>query len=80
MAAYDRYRPIVDPDTGRPALVCDDCRDPEGWPGVRVWTAPETAAFDLADQINAVDEHERTYHPTGCRHEPYDCNCDNEED
>ena len=78
MVAYDRYRPIV--DAGRPALVCDDCRDSEGWPDVRVWTAPEQSAFDLADQISAADEHERTCHPTGCRCEPYDCNHDDEED
>lgn len=79
MTAYERYRPVVDLDTGRAALDCGACRDTEGWAGVRVWTAPETAAIDLADQLRAADEHEREYHPTGCRCEPYDCNCDDEE-
>ncbi len=76
MTAYDRYRPTVDLDSGneRPALDCADCRDSEGWPGVRVWTAPEGAAVDLADQLHAADEHERAHHPAGCRCEPYDCN------
>lgn len=76
--AYDRYRPITDPDTGRPGLVCGDCRDGEGWPGVRVWTAP-AYAFDLADQIRGAEQHERAHHPTGCRCEPYDCNHDEED-
>lgn len=76
---YERYRPVVDPDTGRPALACDDCRDSEGWPGVLAWTAPEQAAVDLADQIAAADAHERENHPTGCRCEPYDCNHDEED-
>lgn len=77
--AYDRYRPVVDPDTGRAALECADCRNWEGWPGVRVWTAPENAAVDLADQISAADAHERTEHPTGCRCESDDCNHDEED-
>lgn len=62
MTAHERYRPVVDLGTGRPALDCGECRGPEGWPGVRVWTAPETTAFDLTHQLSAVDEHERTYH------------------
>lgn len=73
--AYDRYRPTVEIDSGnqRPALDCTDCRNWEGWPGVRVWAAPEHAAVDLADLIAAADVHERAEHPTGCRCDPHDC-------
>lgn len=77
--AYERYLPITDPTTGRPALVCGDCRDPEGWSGVTVWIASEGVAIDLADQLRAVDAHERAEHPTGCRCDPHDCNHDDEE-
>lgn len=82
MTAYDRYRPTAEVTEGniRPALDCMDCHDWEGWPGVRVWTAPENAAVDLADQVRAADEHERICHPTGCRCEPYDCNHGDEGD
>jgi hypothetical protein len=81
MTAYERYRPTVDLADGneRPALDCRDCRDFEGWRGVRVWTAQENTAVDLADSMRAADEHEREHHPTGCRCEPHDCNCDDEE-
>lgn len=80
MTAYDRYRPTAEVTEGnvRPALDCMDCRDFEGWPGVRVWTATENAAIDLTDQIAAA-AHEREYHPTGCRCEPDDCNHDEED-
>jgi hypothetical protein len=60
-------------------LDCADCRDWEGWRGVRVWTATEHAAVDLADMNRAADAHERENHPAGCRHDPYDCNCDEED-
>jgi hypothetical protein len=74
---YERYRPVVDLDTGRAALDCGDCTDWEGWPGVRVWSAPEQAAYSLADQIRAADEHDRECH--GCNCEPFECDCDEED-
>lgn len=81
MTAHDRYRPTIELESGNHlyALDCADCRNWEGWPGVRVWTAPEHAAVDLADLIRAADTHERAVHPTGCRCDPYDCNHDEED-
>lgn len=81
LTAYDRYRPVVELESGshRYALECTDCRDWEGWAGVRVWTAPERMPVDLADLIRAADAHEREHHPTGCRCERYDCNHDKED-
>jgi hypothetical protein len=55
--------------------IPEDCL--EDWPGVRVWSAPEQAAYSLADQIRAADEHDRECH--GCNCEPFECDCDEED-